>query len=152
MFGTVPSMPIELPMLPEYHPQIKATDILNELLFSASRSSGPGGQNVNKVNTKITLKWDVAHSQRIDQEQKDLLLKKLSAHITTEGVLMVTSQEKRSQLQNKEEAIGKLDALLEEAFKQKKIRKPSKPSKAVKKKRIEKKRKHAEKKEWRRKV
>ena len=131
---------------------VKAIDILNELIFTASRSSGPGGQNVNKVNSKITLKWDVVHSQVIDQEQKDLLLKKFSSRLTTGGVLMLTAQKSRSQIQNKEEAINKLDEILERAFHQKKIRKASKPSKAAKKKRIEGKRKNAEKKEWRRKV
>jgi ribosome-associated protein len=135
------------------HPAtITSNQILNELIFSASRSSGPGGQNVNKVNTKITLKWDVAQSQSINPEQKELLLKKLFTRLTTEGVLILTAQDKRSQLQNKEAVILKLDKLLEQAFKQKKIRKPSKPSKAAKRKRIENKKKLGEKKEWRRKI
>jgi len=131
---------------------IKTIDILQELIFSASRSSGPGGQNVNKVNTKINLRWDVVGSQLITLEQKELLLKKLASRLTTNGVLMLTAQDRRSQFQNKEEAIVKLDKLLEMAFKQKKIRKASKPSKAVQKKRVEKKRKHSEKKAWRRKI
>jgi ribosome-associated protein len=131
---------------------IQSIDILNELSFSASRSSGPGGQNVNKVNTKITLKWDVVRSSLINEEQKELLLKKLANRLTTDGMLMLSAQENRSQLQNKEEAIKKLDEILAKAFHQKKIRKPSKPSKAVKRKRVEGKRIHAEKKEWRRKI
>jgi ribosome-associated protein len=131
---------------------IRATDIYGELIFSASRSGGPGGQNVNKVSTKITLKWDVARSQLINQEQRELLLQKLASRIRADGVLMIISQEARSQLQNKEEAVNKLEALLENAFKQRKIRKPSKPSKTVKRKRVENKRKHAEKKVWRRRV
>jgi ribosome-associated protein len=135
------------------HPTpITANHILSELEFSASRSGGPGGQNVNKVNTKITLKWDVVNSHLINDEQRTLLLQKLSSRLTTEGVLLLTTQDKRSQLQNKEESLNKLDELLEAAFKQKKIRKPSKPSKTAKKKRVENKRKHSEKKEWRRKV
>ena len=135
------------------HPApITSIHILSELLFSASRSSGPGGQNVNKVSTKITLKWDVAQSQSINPEQKELLLKKLFSRLTTEGVLILTAQDNRSQLQNKEAAILKLDQLLEQAFKQKKIRKPSKPSKAAKRKRMDNKKKHGEKKEWRRKI
>jgi ribosome-associated protein len=131
---------------------IHASDIFSELVFSASRSGGPGGQNVNKVSTKITLKWDVVHSQIINAQQRELLLQKLASRITADGVLMIISQEARSQLQNKEEAVAKLEALLENAFKQKKIRKPSKPSKTVKRKRVENKRKHAEKKVWRRRV
>lgn len=131
---------------------IQSIDILGELSFAASRSSGPGGQNVNKVNTKVTLKWDVVRSAIINEEQKALLIKKLASKLTTDGVLLVSAQEKRSQLQNKEEAMGKLDELLAKAFHKKKIRKPSKPSKAVKRKRVEGKRMHAEKKEWRRKI
>lgn len=131
---------------------IQSIDIMSELSFSASRSSGPGGQNVNKVNTKITLKWDVVRSSLINEEQMELLMRKLASQLTTDGVLMVSAQENRSQLQNKEEAIKKLDEILAKAFHQKKIRKPSKPSKAVKRKRVEGKRIHAEKKEWRRKL
>ena len=131
---------------------IQSIDIMSELSFSASRSSGPGGQNVNKVNTKITLKWDVVRSSLINEEQMELLMRKLASQLTTDGVLMVSAQENRSQLQKKEEAIKKLDEILAKAFHQKKIRKPSKPSKAVKRKRVEGKRIHAEKKEWRRKL
>jgi ribosome-associated protein len=131
---------------------ITSTNIFSELLFSASRSSGPGGQNVNKVSTKITLRWDIVKSQIISEDQRSLLLQKLSTKLTSEGVLLISAQDKRSQLQNKEEAIGKLDKLLDVAFKQKKIRKPSKPSKAAKRKRVENKKKHGEKKDWRRRV
>ncbi len=132
--------------------KLTAQQLEPELVFTASRSSGAGGQNVNKVNTKVTLRWDVVHSSIASPEQKEILSKKLATRLTIEGVLILTAQEKRSQLQNKEVALIKLDKLLEQAFKQKKIRKPSKPSKAAKKKRLEGKRKHAEKKEWRRKL
>ena len=130
---------------------VNVNDILNELLFSASRSSGPGGQNVNKVNTKITLKWDVARSQIINQEQKNFLLKKFSAGLTKDGVLILTAQDNRSQIKNKEKAISKLGKWLEAAFKPKKTRKATKPNKAAQKKRRENKQKHSEKKIWRRK-
>ena len=133
-------------------PSITSNDILSELLFSAARSSGPGGQNVNKVNTKITIQWDIVNSKSISEEQRELLLKKLHTRLTKDGVLQLASQENRSQLQNKEEAIGKLDQLLEQAFKQKKIRKPSKPSKAAQRKRVDNKKKHAEKKSLRRRI
>jgi ribosome-associated protein len=68
--------------------------LANELVFTSSRSSGPGGQNVNKVNSKVTLKWDVLNSQVLDLEEKDIILKKLSSHLTNEGILMVSAQEK----------------------------------------------------------
>jgi ribosome-associated protein len=123
-----------------------------ELIFSASRSSGAGGQNVNKVNTKVTLRWDLANSAIATVEQKEILLRKLAKRLTIEGVLMLTVQASRSQFQNKEDALAKLDQLLEAAFRPVKIRKPSKPSKAAKKKRVESKRKHAEKKQWRKKL
>lgn len=133
-------------------PSITSNDILSELIFSASRSSGPGGQNVNKVSTKITVQWDIMNSKSISEEQKELLLRKLRTRLTNDGVLQLAAQEFRSQLQNKEEALHKLDQVLEQAFKQKKIRKPSKPSKASQRKRVDNKKKHAEKKSLRRRV
>ena len=125
--------------------------VMSELKFSSSRCGGPGGQNVNKVNTKVILKWDVAAAQSIDDNQRQVILKKLDNKITTEGVLVLSSQEKRSQLQNREEVLAKLDRLLQKAFAVKKKRKPTKPSKSSHKKRIDQKKKHGEKKEWRRK-
>jgi ribosome-associated protein len=132
--------------------RLTAQQLGPELVFSASRSSGAGGQNVNKVNTKVTLRWDLAQSVVASAEQKEILLRKLASRLTTEGVLVLTAQESRSQLQNKEAVLIKLDHLLEVAFRPVKIRKPSKPSKAAKKKRVEGKRRHAEKKQWRKKL
>lgn len=128
----------------------KIQEIVNELDFSTSRSSGPGGQNVNKVNSKVTLKWNVVHSA-IDENQRDLILRKLHARLTKEGVLLLVSQEKRSQIQNKEAAIQKLQQLLSKAFAPKKVRRPTKPGKASKQVRLNEKKLHAEKKKWRQK-
>ena len=131
-------------------PQSK--DFANELTFTTSRSSGPGGQNVNKVNSKVTLKFDVTHSIVLTDEQKELIYKKIPTRLTKEGVLVLTSQDKRSQLQNKEEVLQKLDQLLIKIFTPKKIRRATKPSKAAKQERIKDKKQRSEKKQWRQKL
>lgn len=126
--------------------------IIHEVDFSSSRSGGPGGQNVNKVNTKVTIRFDVAGSRTLNEEVKSFLLHKLSAKLTTDGVLVITSQNKRSQLENKNAALAKLDEMLRKAFERKKPRKKTKPGKAAKEKRIESKKKNSEKKKWRQKL
>ena len=131
---------------------LQSGDLLHELTFTTSRSSGPGGQNVNKVNSKVTLKWDVAYSFVLKPDQKEMIIKKLASHITTEGILMITAQENRSQLENKEAVISKLDQLLIKAFRITKVRKATKPTKAAKQKRIKSKKYHSEKKQWRQKL
>jgi len=107
-----------------------------EFKFQASRSSGPGGQNVNKVNSKALLKFDIPNSQILDDAEKEVLLRKLANKIDHEGNLSFQSQEKRSLLQNKKIAVDKLYALLHEAFQKKKVRKVSRPGKAAIEKRI----------------
>lgn len=131
---------------------IRCSDIFDELTFSFSRSGGPGGQNVNKVNSKVTLRWNVKASNQISEELKTLFLQRLSSRINAEGVLMLTEQSSRSQHQNKEEILKNLDALLLRAQKPKKKRKPTKPTKAAKQKRLEGKRHQSEKKQLRRKI
>lgn len=131
--------------------QVTAQLLSSELDFLTSRSSGPGGQNVNKVNSKVALRFDVGRSSILSQEEKDLLLKKHASRITADGVLVVTAQDKRSQLQNKETVIVKFDKLLAKAFEKKKPRKATKPTKGSVQDRIKKKKQHAEKKKWRQK-
>jgi ribosome-associated protein len=130
----------------------QAEQLTKELTFITSRSSGPGGQNVNKVNTKVTLKFDVMASSVLQDDQKELILKKLATRLTKEGILLISAQDKRSQLQNKEEVLYKLDQLLSKIFTPKKIRRATKPSKAAKHTRIKEKKQHSEKKQWRQKL
>lgn len=132
--------------------KLSAALLQPELEFSASRSSGPGGQNVNKVNSKVTLKFDVRNSLVLTEDEKSILLNKLVSRLSTDGVLTLTSQDKRSQLQNKEAVVAKLDVLLRKAFEKKKIRKATKPSKGSIQQRIKKKKQHSEKKQWRQKL
>ena len=127
-------------------------DFISELHFTASRSSGPGGQNVNKVSTKVELRFHIDSSALLTDEEKILLLEKLAKKINSEGELILVSQTERSQMKNKEKVIEKFYTLLTRALTPRKKRKPTKPSLASKEERLEEKRKQAEKKERRRKL
>jgi ribosome-associated protein len=125
-------------------------EILNsEILFTSSRSSGPGGQNVNKVNSKVTLHFDLRNSRLLTDDERAMLMKKWEGKLTTEAVLLISAQDKRSQIQNKEEVIEKFNALLVKAFQKRKARKNTKPTKSSVQKRIQSKKKDGEKKKWR---
>jgi ribosome-associated protein len=141
-------MPVTKTSMP---PNINTSIIRRELVFTASRSDGPGGQNVNKVNSKITLKFDILNSKVLDEDQKNTVIGKLASEVTKDGVLILTSQEYRSQLQNKEVVISKFEKLLSRAFEKKKKRKATKPSKSSVQERITQKKRNAEKKKWRQK-
>ena len=130
---------------------IRAEKLAGELRFTASRSDGPGGQNVNKVNSKITLKFDVVNSNLLSAEEKETIVKRLGSQLTKDGVLVLTAQESRSQLANKETVMLKLDNLLQRAFEKRKVRKRTKPSKGSVQERIQMKKKLSEKKKWRQK-
>jgi ribosome-associated protein len=119
---------------------ILTRDFSKEFVFNASRSSGPGGQNVNKVNSKIELRFNISESSMLSEEEKALIFEKLATKITDSGEIVVVSQSERSQMRNKELAIEKFTNLLVKAFTIKKVRKPTKTSRAAKEKRLEKKR------------
>ncbi len=131
--------------------KITSVDILPELEFNFSRSAGPGGQNVNKVNTKVGLRFNIINSNILMDEQRDLLLAKWANKLTNDGVLLLTSQETRSQLMNKELVLKKLDDLLKAAFHIPKKRKATKPTKSSIKKRLNSKKHQAQKKAHRQK-
>ena len=124
-------------------------DLSPEFIFQASRSGGPGGQNVNKVNTRVALRFDIAGSELLTGEQKQLLLEKLASKITTDGLLQVVSQKERSQLMNKETCIAKLYALIEKALTPQKKRRATRPTKTSVEKRIQEKKLLGEKKSLR---
>jgi ribosome-associated protein len=119
---------------------------LPEIQFQTSRSSGPGGQNVNKVESRVELRFRLADSELLTDEQKQVLFQKLASRLTAEGELLVVAQEDRSQLRNKETALRKFHELLTKALHKPKPRKATKPSKGAVRQRLESKKKHGEKK------
>jgi len=127
-------------------------DFTKEFVFISSRSSAPGGQNVNKVNTKMELRFDIERSKLLNDAEKILMRKNLKNKVTIDGILQIVSQEERSQLRNKQKCIEKFYSFLEKALKKPKKRKKVKPSPAMKESRLLKKRKKSEKKELRKNV
>ncbi len=130
---------------------LTAAMLLPEIKLTASRSSGPGGQNVNKVNSKITLTFHVAQAMLLTEAERALLLQKLHKQLTADGVLVLVAQESRSQLENRDAVLKKFDSLIRKAFVKPKVRKPTKPTKRSVQTRITGKKKQAEKKQWRKK-
>lgn len=116
-------------------------ELLHECLIKTSRSGGKGGQNVNKVSSKVELVFDIRLSAVFSDYEKEKLIQKLADKLDSEGLLHVVSQTSRSQLENKKIAGEKLIKLLENALKEKKARKATKPGKAAVEKRITEKKK-----------
>lgn len=108
-----------------------------ELTITASRSSGPGGQNVNKVNTKVTLSFDVGQSPSLNDEQKSLIFNRLATRINKEGQLRISSQSSRSQWTNRETVLIRFADLIREALKTRPPRKRTRVSQQAKRKRLE---------------
>ena len=108
----------------------------DELYFTASRSSGPGGQHVNKASTRVTLRFDLANSPSLNPEQKKLLRERLPTRISKQGVLRVASQKTRSQATNRKLAVERFVELLQQSLETRLERKPSKIPSTAKEKRI----------------
>lgn len=121
-----------------------------ELSYKTSRSSGAGGQNVNKVETSVTVLWKVEDSQFLNEEEKILIQNKLKNRINSEGILQLTVSESRAQLQNKKIATEKILELVNISLIMPKKRLKTKPSKAKVQKRLDSKKKLSDKKENRR--
>ena len=116
----------------------------DELEFDYARSGGPGGQNVNKVSTKAVMTWRPAQSEALPPAVKARFLELVASRLTTEGVLIITSQLTRDRLRNVEDCRDKLRALVLQVATPPKIRRPSKPTRASQVRRVEEKRRRSE--------
>lgn len=125
-------------------------ELKKEIKYKTSRSSGSGGQNVNKVETKVSLLWDFNNSQLFSENQKSILKSKFSNRIQADNYIQIDASESRSQLANKDIAFEKLVKLIEQALKENKKRIPTKIPRSKILARLDRKTKHAEKKSNRR--
>ncbi|MFV0445903.1 MAG: alternative ribosome rescue aminoacyl-tRNA hydrolase ArfB [Planctomycetaceae bacterium] len=123
---------------------------LSELRFQMSRSSGPGGQNVNKVNTRVQVWWDVEHSTILQDDVRQRFLKQNANRITKEGRLLLESQEFRTQLANRKACLDELGRLVRLALVRPKKRRPTKPTRGSQERRLKAKKEKSQRKSERR--
>jgi ribosome-associated protein len=122
----------------------------DELIIRASRAGGPGGQHVNTTSSRIELRWDVRASRAPDEQQRALLIEQLASRLTTDGILVLHASEHRSQYRNREAALARLRTLVSEALVVPEDRRPTRPSRAARRRRLDAKRARSETKELRR--
>lgn len=115
----------------------------DELVFKASRSAGPGGQNVNKLSTRVTVFFDVASTTSFSEEQKEQILKKLRTRASKDSVIRVASQKYRTQKANRNVALGRLQELLRVALETKPVRKRTRVPERAKQRRLEEKKRRS---------
>jgi ribosome-associated protein len=121
----------------------------SELVFRASRSSGPGGQNVNKLNTRVTVLFNVAGSPSLSAEQKQQVRSRLTGRIDKNGVLHVVSQKHRSQEANRRAAVERLQQLVQEALRPVPVRRKTKVPTAARERRLREKKQRSDRKRQR---
>lgn len=120
-----------------------------EIELSFARSGGPGGQHVNTSATKVELRFDVAGSPSLTEEQRARLLERLASRLTNDGVLVLFASDHRSQTRNRDAAIGRFADVLRDALKTRKPRRPTRPSRSSKERRLDAKKQQSEKKRLR---
>ena len=125
---------------------------MSELHFRFSRSSGPGGQHVNRAATRVELCFDVARSPSLNETQRALLLEALKAYTDNEGILHLVSQRSRSQWRNRQDVTARFQGLLRRALRPRKVRRLTRPTRASRERRLAEKRRRSEVKKIRRRV